>query len=213
MILWWKYNLNTIIPLNYVKALDEDKIRDICNKFLQKTQIDKNDIYFMYNGNKLNLDVCLSQIINKSDKERKIMSVLVLDNIINSDNKNIIKSSYIICTICKESARFKFDDYTITIYDCKNGHITNNISIYEFENTQLIDKTKIICNQCKIQNKSNTDNKEMFICNLCNMNICPLCRPNHDKNHNLIKYEQKYYICNIHNEECISYCKECKEEI
>ena len=45
------------------------------------------------------------------------------------------------------------------------------------------------------------------------MNICPLCRPNHDKDHSLIKYEQKYYICNIHNEECISYCKECKEEI
>ena len=34
----------------------------------------------------------------------------------------------------------------------------------------------------------------MYICNKFNMNLCPLCKLNHDKNHKLINYEDKYYI-------------------
>ena len=70
------------------------------------------------------------------------MSIIATDN--NQENKNIIKSSYIICPICKESARFKMNGYTITIFNCKNGHTTNNIPLNEFEKTQLNDESKII---------------------------------------------------------------------
>ena len=42
------------------------------------------------------------------------------------------------------------------------------------------------------------------------MNICPLCKSIHDKKHNIINYDIKDYICEIHNEIFIKYCNECK---
>jgi len=41
-----------------------------------------------------------------------------------------------------------------------------------------------------------------------------ICRPNHDINHNIIKYNQKNYICHLHNEALIKYyCTECTRNI
>ena len=51
------------------------------------------------------------------------------------------------------------------------------------------------------------------ICNTCKINLCPLCKENHDQNHNIINYEQKYYICDIHNRQFNSFCKSCKKDI
>ena len=53
----------------------------------------------------------------------------------------------------------------------------------------------------------------MYICNKCNMNLCPLCKSNHDKNHKIINYDDKYYICNKHNKEYNSYCAKCNKDI
>ena len=94
----------------------------------------------------------------------------------------------------------------------KNGHVVDDILFKDFEKTQTIDESLIICTKCK-KNKSSTYNKEMYICNECNMNLCPLCRSNHDKNHKIIDYEQKYYICNVHNKEYNSYCETCNKDI
>ena len=46
--------------------------------------------------------------------------------------------------------------------------------------------SKIKCDICKDKNKLNTFNHEFYICNECKMNICPLCKSKHDKNHNII---------------------------
>ena len=53
----------------------------------------------------------------------------------------------------------------------------------------------------------------MFICNLCNINLCPLCKSNHNKKHKIINYEQKYFICNLHNKELNSYCETCNKDM
>ena len=87
-----------------IQAKEDDKMREICNKFTQKSQIDINDIYFLYSGDRLNLDLNLSQIINKLDKERQIMTIIAIDNKIQLNNNNIIKPPHIICPICKECA-------------------------------------------------------------------------------------------------------------
>ena len=94
----------------------------------------------------------------------------------------------------------------------KNGHVVDDILFKDFEKTQTIDESLIICTKCK-KNKSSTYNKEMYICNECNMNLCPLCKSNHDKNHKIINYEQKYYICDIHNRQFNSFCNSCKKDI
>ena len=53
----------------------------------------------------------------------------------------------------------------------------------------------------------------MYYCCLCNMTLCPLCKSNHDKNHKIINYENKYYICDKHGKEFNSYCEDCKKDI
>ena len=196
-----------------IQAKEDDKMREICNKFTQKSQIDINDIYFLYSGDRLNLDLNLSQIINKLDKERQIMTIIAIDNKIQLNNNNIIKPPHIICPICKECARFEINNYRIKIFNCKNGHVFDNILINDFEKTQIIDESKIICNWCNTQNKADAYDKEMYFCNLCRENLCPLCKVNHPSNHDIIKYDKKYYTCNKHNKEYNSYCLICNEDI
>jgi hypothetical protein len=45
------------------------------------------------------------------------------------------------------------------------------------------------------------------------MNLCPLCKKKHDKSHKIINYEQKNFICQIHNENYSLYCKSCKQNM
>ena len=197
----------------FIQAINEDKMRKVCSKFTQKAQIDLNKLYFMYSGNIVNLDLLVEQLINKTDKERGTMSIIVVDHSNENGNNNKIISPYIICPICKEHARYELKNYRIRIFNCKNGHVIDDILIKDFESTQMIDESLIICDKCKKNNKGNTYNKEMYRCNKCNMNLCPLCKSGHDKKHKIIDYEQKYYICNIHNKEYNSYCEACNKDI
>ena len=58
------------------------------------------------------------------------------------------------------------------------------------------------------------NNNEFYICNTCNKNICPLCKPSHDKNHNIVIHSDINYICKKHNgEKFIKYCKTCNIDI
>ena len=98
------------------------------------------------------------------------------------------------------------------IYDCKNNH-TNNILINDFEKTQKIIETKIICDNCKINNKEKSFNKEFYICCQCKMNLCSLCKETHNKNHNIIKYELRNYIRYKHDDNYTSYFDTCKMNI
>ena len=50
----------------------------------------------------------------------------------------------------------------------------------EFEKTGEIAMSKIICEQCKINNKANTFNNEFYLYNFCNMNLCSSCKLNHN---------------------------------
>jgi len=83
----------------------------------------------------------------------------------------------------------------------------------EYEDTQNIDISKIVCDICKDKNKGNSYNNIFYRCNICKKNICPICKLKHDKNHNIINYESKDYICEEHNDRFIEYCIECKKDI
>ena len=69
--------------------------------------------------------------------------------------------------------------------------------------------TKIICQQCKNQNKKETTFNEFYKCISCGLYLCPLCKTVHDKTHNLINID-KNYICSIHNEPYSKYCLDCR---
>ena len=204
--------IETIIQCNI-----NDKMKDIINKFISKTQNNIKNKYYFYNGDKINEELTFNKQANEIDNKRKKMNILVYDEEEKNDkddkDKSIIKSKEIICPECKENILIKFQNNKINLYECKNNHIKNNILLEEYENTQKIDISKIKCDKCKEKSINDTYNNEFYICNSCDIKLCPLCQSIHDKNHNIINYNDKNYICRKHNVNYIRYCKECKINI
>ena len=128
-----------------IQCTEDQKIVDIFNKFLIKSNINENEASFIYNGmkcSKLNNDLSFNEMANSLDKKRKKMSVLVY-TIDESNNKNnIVKSKYIICPICFENVRIKINDYKLNII-CKNNHNKYRLLLNEFERAQLINLENI----------------------------------------------------------------------
>ena len=151
---------------------------------------------------------------NLSKQNGKI-NLLVVDALTSNKNKNQvnIQSNDIICPECKEPCRFKIEDYHVKLFKCINGHTTDRIRIDDFNKSQEINISSIICGQCKIKNKGDTTNHEFYKCLTCKIDLCLLCKSNHDTNHNIIKYDQKNYICPKHNDYYIKYCEDCSINI
>ena len=203
--------VKTTIQVNF-----NDKFEVALQKYTSKYKIDLNNVYFLANGQIINNKSELIQnIMNDSEKQCKKMKILVysINDTINIENTNIIKSKEIICPKCLEPCKYIFKDYKIKLYDCKYGHTTENILLDKFIDTQNIDLSKIKCDICNEKTKAETFNNEFYICYECNKNICPLCLSKHDKLHTIIKYDEKNYKCNKHNEIFIKYCEDCKENI
>ena len=198
-----------------IQCQKEDKMEDIIEKFLAKCQKNKGSIFFLYSGKSLDEDLTFNEAANKLDKNSNKMRVLTLDLLLESDNSlSKKKSKYIICPKCHESARIKIDEnYQIYLYDCIDGHKTENIQFNEFEANQLIDQTKIKCGYCKNENKDNTYKNLFFKCNTCKLNLCPKCKNIHEKTHFIIDYEDKDFYCNKHYNTFDHYCTDCKEDL
>jgi len=142
------------------------------------------------------------------------MNILVNENDNPIIKDNIKESKEIICPNCYEYILINLNKYKINLFNCKNKHQIDNILLNEYENN--IDISKIICDNCKINNKSNTYNNAFYRCNTWKKNICPLCKSNHNKdnkNHTIINYDDKNYICENHDKEYNKYCKDCKLNI
>ena len=128
-----------------IPAENAEKFTEICSKFAKKVNVEINTLNFIYSGKVVNLDLTLNQTINRIDKERKLMRILVFDAEVIPKSQNLVKSPYIICPPCKEHAQFEINNYRIKISGCKNGHVNDNILLIDFEKTQFIDESKIIC--------------------------------------------------------------------
>ena len=184
-------DVDTIIQANF-----DDSFNSVIEKFINKTQLDINNIYFISNGNIISSkNKKIMDIMNNSEKidNKKVILVLSINSSINNDNININKSKDIICPICKEICKYEIKDHKIKLYGCKKGHIMNNIKLDDFDNTQNIDISKIKCGKCNNKSKANTFNNEFYICHECKMNLCPLCKSIHDKTHAIINYDEKNY--------------------
>ena len=193
----------------------ENYINDICKKFIKKKNIKKNEIIFLYKGKKINQNIKIKEYINKEDLKYNKITIFCFqikqiskENILY--NKNKLKE--IICPECGEICKIKFEDYKIILYECKNNHIVKNIEFEKFIETQDIGKPKIKCNNCNKIEKTIKYN-EFYNCLECNKNLCIFCKEIHNKEHLIIKYEDKNCICKVHNERFISYCKKCNKDI
>ena len=153
------------------------------------------------NGNKLSINNINFTLKGKNLKNNEKIQK-------GSNNQNNTKNNLndIICPLCQEICQYKIKEHKIKLFDCKNGHIKENIKLNEFEKTQFIN---LKCDNCNNENKS----KDFYSCNQCNMNLCSLCKSIHDKKHIIINYDNKNYICNIHNKKFEKYCEDCNKDI
>ena len=129
---------------NIIQCNLNEKIKEMCQKFINKTGINKNNIYFLYDGKagtQFNENLTFEEMANTEDKKRKIMKILVMENEPEPKPKDedIIKSKDIICPECGEISKMDIIDYKIILFDCKNGHKIENILLDQFENTQNVD--------------------------------------------------------------------------
>ena len=192
-----------------VQCKKDEQMKEICQKLGFKTNINLNNYYLISSGKTINLDSKLEEIMGEIDPNNIL--VLNTEESYNEDNtKFLTKSREVICPTCKEICRMDIKNYKISLSNCKNGHIINNIPLDKYYNTQIIDESNIKCgNSCKIT-KAEAFKGKFYKCLICKINLCPLCFSKHDKEHIIINYDKKNYVCEKHGEILISYCDKCK---
>ena len=70
-----------------IQCLLGDKMKDICLKFSFKINIDINSLYFLYGGEKINLNLTFEQLANSMDKKKNEYISISIDT-------NQIKTSF-----------------------------------------------------------------------------------------------------------------------
>ena len=193
-----------------IHCSEKEIMKDVIQRFCNKAKVDKSKIYCLYSGMLLDENAVVKNLIKSKNKDDKIVILVYpIDNRYTQIKEEKVKQSNIICPQCQDIATIKIQNYKISI-NCRNNHKTDNMFLKDFETSQKIDESKIVCEKCKQKNKSNSYNKEFFICLQCNISLCPLCKSTHNSNHSIIKYDQKPYICFEHEDTFSSYCKLCK---
>ena len=187
---------------------------EVIQHFLQKSQANPENLYFLTNGFTVNPENKISNLMSTENKNQSKM--VVLANTTDDTERtatSIIQSKCVICPQCLEPCRIELNNYKIKLYDCINAHTTNNMKLVNYKTSQLIDLKKIVCDVCKTKNLFDSYQNQFFKCINCDKNLCTLCRTIHDKTHGIISYEQKNYICKKHNEYYMQYCIKCKINI
>ena len=195
-----------------IQCKKDDYMKDICQKFATKVGADLSDTYFLYGGKVVDLKLKLDNILSENDKKSNNIKILVYSNNTKDDNLNNIEySKEIICPKCGKICLINFQDFKISISGCKDNHNLKDMALKEFENSQKIDSSKIICTDCKNNNKKEAYN--FYFCLTCKKDLCPLCMNKSHKEHDTIEYDKKNYICNVHNESFNSFCQKCNDNL
>ena len=207
--------VNVIFLFNEEKSVMQceknDKLIDICKNYVSKIGNNINKLYFIYNGNQVNLELTFDEHVDSIDRNLNEMKILVHEKNKTIDIDEMKQSREIICPKCNESCFINIRDYKIKLYDCKSGHNTSNLLLDEYDKTQNINQSKIICSNCDISKSYKHDNI-FYKCITCKQYLCPLCISVHN-GHKIIDYEKINYTCHIHKHLFFAYCSECKRNI
>ena len=187
-----------------------DYIDSILRRYGKQIRRSMKELSFEYNGSliPINTELTLGHINMDDDLIRFFVTFKGNNNICNS----FVKSQYVICPECKENCLININSYKVSLSNCRNEHIVNNLSINEFIYTQYIDESLTLCDECKTC-KAIAYNNNFFICS-CGLVLCPTCQMDHRKiKHIIYNYEKKNYWCIEHNEKFTSYCLDCKYDL
>ena len=191
-VIYTYHSTNTTIQCQH-----DEKLKNINERLKQKLCIQNANIYYLFNGSKINEELTYDEISNGKNTIN-----IIINDIEEQEMKQYIKSKEIICPKCNEMSILNFKNYQFDM-ECKNGHNIKNILIKEFSNKGNIIK----CFKCG-KNRLDTYKNEFFYCLECDNSLCPLCKSSHK--HTTINYDNKYYKCHKHKYMFVDYCENCK---
>ena len=120
-----------------------------------------------------------------------------------------------ICNNCL----IKIENYKLNFSKCCHNHTEQKI-FEEYEETQRINYDRIVCGENICKKKQKNCLEDFYKCMECSaligsaMYYCKECSERHanSDNHNLKKYDEKYYYCSDkdHYNEYVSYCRICE---
>ena len=201
-----EFEYNKIITK--IEVYTEDILQEAVNKFIEKEHLDIKSLEFSFNNKIINLEEKIEKLINELEDDD--INVLIQVNIKNKENNNINNEILEIkCLKCFEPCRIKIENYLIKLYQCKNGHRIENIELDEFKTIQ---KQFFTIQTCKICNKNKLI-KEFHRCIKCKIDLCSDCTSEHEKDHEIIDYNKKNFICELHKNPYKVYCLTCKLNI
>ena len=121
-----------------IQCKEDQKMSEICNNFITKSNINENNINYIYDGKgykQFDKNITFDQIANTFNKARKKMNIFVMSNekTYIDDNNTKVRAKNIICPKCSENIKIKkIENYKLDLFECKNNH-KYNISINELE--------------------------------------------------------------------------------
>ena len=153
-----EFNYNQKITVIQTKL--SEPFKNVINKYLQKTLLEPNNVFFIANGKQINPEDKVENQISQINKENKNMKILVQLIEGETSSQEFIKSKDIICPECHESCQIEIDQFNIFLFGCSNNH-TTELKIKDFYNSQKINISNIKCEKCQIKNKANCPNNKL----------------------------------------------------
>ena len=150
-----------------INSSKSEKMDCVFDKFKNKVDGHEKSFIFLFNGNIINSDIMLEELLKENNVFTNTIQILVLaEGDDNDPDICFIKQKFIICPQCTECCKIKIVDYKIMLYGCKKGQVTDNILFDEYESTQIIDMSKIKCSNCNVS-KAETYNNLFYSCIIC----------------------------------------------
>ena len=192
-----------------IQCTGGEKILDMLERYLKKFDPDSKviDFNFFYEGEKIDSDDYKKYIEDNEFGK--------FDTFIISVEKNI---KVIKCPNCNYGdCVVSLANYMTTFYNCEHKHLQKS-SYDNYFQDQIYFPERIICQDnerdCKGTGRFDPDFQLCLTCsNIINRtnSICNSCSKTHkERNHMVIKYEDKNYYCQAHMKRMVKYCFECK---
>jgi len=109
-----------------IQCSKEDKMRDICQKYAAKVNVNINSLLFLYGGNKINFELRFKEQANSIDNTNNKMSILVYKN----------ENDEFVCPKCGK--KLKLDTTKIDEIISSNNKIKNLIDGIKFNIDNVI---------------------------------------------------------------------------
>jgi hypothetical protein len=196
-----------------ISCQGKEKLVELFKKYIKQINPNSNivDYHFYYEGKR----------IERSNYEKPIEENEFgkRESFILSAEKNI---KIIKCPVCNyDDCVVSLLDYKTTFYNCEHNHL--HIGRYEkYLEDQIYHPERIICSEtqktnCKENGGNDPDMQQCLTCSETvdrTRSICSNCIKQHkDKNHIVIKYEDKNYYCQKHIKRMKKYCFQCKKSL